>query len=207
MALSSARTSPISPAGYHVVLSYEIYNEEDSRQWWDGTANEYAQTLREAARAVRAADPRLPVLLGGMTYPDTGWLRAITKAGVANYYDVTPFHAYPETWDPGTVENYLGAHYRSKFIPFVEHQKCGPKPIWINEMGYATTKGKTQPDQANWYARSFKHSLRAPGQPPGDGHDYHCRHRRARLRDIGQAGSALLSPVPAFGRQPGALRV
>ncbi|MBA3961605.1 MAG: hypothetical protein H0X40_06860 [Chthoniobacterales bacterium] len=31
---------------------------------------------------------------------------------------------------------------------------AGNKPIWINEMGFATTKGRTEVDQANWFARA-----------------------------------------------------
>jgi hypothetical protein len=41
------------------LLSYEIYNEENSDQWWDGTNAQYKETLRQAARAIRAAD-RMP---------------------------------------------------------------------------------------------------------------------------------------------------
>ena len=140
---------------YPNVLSYEIYNEENDSFWWDGTLKRYKETLRQAALAVRAADPDAQVILGGFVFPDDDWLRSITEAGYAQYYDITPFHAYPETWSPRgvVVENYLDRQYRDFFVP--HNNTLGEaEPIWINEMGFATTPGRTEQQQANWWARA-----------------------------------------------------
>lgn len=145
------------------VLSYEIYNEENMSLWWDGSPEQYQETLKEAAWAIRAADPDAQILLGGLTHPDYDWLGGLTQAGYAQYYDIVPFHAYPETWsDPDVVvENYLGSEYSRRFVP--ENHKGGEgKPIWINEMGYATTPGRTEEDQANWWARAVSTFLAEP---------------------------------------------
>jgi ribosomal small subunit protein bTHX len=40
------------------VLSFEIYNEENTRLWWDGTVEEYEAVLRAGADEVRAANGR-----------------------------------------------------------------------------------------------------------------------------------------------------
>jgi hypothetical protein len=81
-------------------------------------------------------------------------LRSIIDSGYARYYDVAPFHAYPETWTPSgiVVENYLDARYRQ----FVRDDKTlgEGEPIWINEMGFATIPGKSERDQDNWWARA-----------------------------------------------------
>jgi hypothetical protein len=145
------------------VLSYEIYNEENSPQWWDGSIEDYKETLRQGARAVRAANPQAQVLLGGFVFPDVDWLRAITQDGYARYYDVTPFHAYPETWTESdvVVENYLGRHYRESFVR--ENKTFGEaEPIWINEMGFSVTPDKTELQQANWWARAVSTFLADP---------------------------------------------
>jgi hypothetical protein len=149
-------------ASHPAIRSYEIYNEENVPLWWDGTLEEYAGVLRSGADAVRRADPNAGVLLGGMVWPDPEWLEGTCAAGRAAF-DVLPFHAYPETWTPAsvTVENYLGPAYREHFLA-VANQRCGIKPIWINETGFATTPGKTERQQANWWARAFATFLAAP---------------------------------------------
>jgi hypothetical protein len=144
------------------VGSYEIYNEENTRLWWEGTSARYAQVLRAASDALRQADPRLKVLLGGMVWPDADWLEASCSEAVAPF-DVLPFHAYPETWTPDsvTVENYLGPGFRTDFLRQADEQ-CGRKPIWINEAGFATTPGKTEEQQAEWWVRAFATFLAEP---------------------------------------------
>jgi hypothetical protein len=147
---------------YPNVLSYEIYNEQNVAFWWDGSVEEYKETLRQAALAIRAANPNAKILLGGAVYPDQEWLRQITGSGHARYYDITPFHAYPETWTPEdvVVENYLNAGYRA----FVEHNKVlgEGEPVWINEMGFAMTPGRSEAQQANWWARAVSTFIADP---------------------------------------------
>ena len=39
---------------------------------------------------------------------------------------------------------------------------CARQPIWLNEVGFATAPGKTEKDQANWWARAFATFLADP---------------------------------------------
>ena len=148
--------------GYSNVLSYEIYNEQNAPLWWDGSVEQYKETLRHAALAIRAADSDAQIVLGGFVFPDNDWLGSIVRSGHAKYYDITPFHAYPETWTPKDVfvENYLNRGYRD----FVRDNKAlgEGEPIWINEMGFAATPDKTELDQANWWARAVSTFLADP---------------------------------------------
>lgn len=150
-----------SLARFLEVRSYEIYNEENVPLWWDGTADQYAEVLRAGAASVRRGDPGATVLLGGMVWPDSDWLEHACDGG--SPFDVLPFHAYPETWTPDsvTVENYLGPDYEGDFLE-VADVKCGRRPIWINETGFATTPGKSELEQAEWWARAFATFLAAP---------------------------------------------
>jgi hypothetical protein len=142
--------------------SYEIYNEENVSLWWEGTAGEYAVVLRAGAQAIRKADPDAQILLGGMVWPDIEWLEVACATGRAPF-DVLPFHAYPETWTPDsiTVENYLGPGYRTGFLSEAD-QQCGRRPVWINEAGFATTPGKSEREQAEWWVRAFATFLSEP---------------------------------------------
>jgi hypothetical protein len=145
------------------VLSYEIYNEMNLSLWWDGSVGQYMETLKQGAEAVRAADPDAQVILGGLSEPDYRWLRGLMESGYARYYDILAFHSYAETWTPSNevVEKFLGIEYRNQFLP--GHKQYGEgEPIWINEMGYATTPGRTEEQQANWWARAVSTFLAEP---------------------------------------------
>jgi hypothetical protein len=156
----SALATRLKP--YRSVLSYEIYNEENVPLWWEGTREEYARVLRFGADVIRKTDADVDVLLGGMVWPDIEWLEGNCYEGQAPF-DVLPFHAYPETWTPDSiiVENYLGPPYRSDFLPEAD-QLCGRKPIWINELGFATIPGVSEQAQAEWWVRAFATFLAEP---------------------------------------------
>ncbi len=146
---------------YPNVLSYEIYNEENDKFWWEGSRIAYRRTLIEASLAIHNANPSAQVILGGMVFPDFDWLSAMVDYGVADYYDITPFHAYPETFETQTAETWLDSQYHDYFVP-LNNKAGGHKPIWINEMGYATTKGITGHQQADWYVRAVSTFLADP---------------------------------------------
>jgi polysaccharide biosynthesis protein PslG len=179
------------------LLSYEIYNEENVSLWWEGTAYEYATVLWAGAEAIRRADPDVQILLGGMVWPDVEWLEVACQDGRAPF-DVLPFHAYPETWTPDSViiENYLGPDYRDGFLPDAD-QLCGRKPIWINEAGFATTPGKTEEEQAEWWVRAFATFLAEPRvEHLGI---YEIRDQRADTPVIGDAPNYYLGLIRSDG--------
>lgn len=146
---------------YRNIASFEIYNEVNVKEWWDGKAVDYNDVLRAGAVAVKSIVPATEVILGGMVYPDPEWIEAACSTHRnAKAFDVLPFHAYPETWTPPhiTVENYLDqgspGFFHGEFVRLVD-EACDGQPIWINETGFATAPGKTEKDQANWWARAI----------------------------------------------------
>ena len=144
------------------VLSYEIYNEENVRQWWDGTAAEYASILARGSRAIRRRDPDASVIFGGLVFPDADWIETVCGVtGTARAFSILPIHAYPETWTPAdvTVENYLGG--LPGFVAAADRH-CGPKAIWINETGFATVPGRSEREQAVWWVRAVATFLATP---------------------------------------------
>lgn len=151
------RTLVTEMRGHRNVASYEIYNEENVAQWWDGSAARYNDVFQRAAKAVKAADPRAKVLLGGMVYPDEAWIEHVCGEGQSgSLIDIVPFHAYPETWTPPgvDVERYLGSDFADGFLHSVD-TTCGRKPIWINETGFATVAGRSEHEQADWWVRAI----------------------------------------------------
>jgi hypothetical protein len=85
----------------------------------------------------------------------------LVEDGYAEYYDITPLHVYSESWSSESVETYLGPQYHEVFVP-LNNTRGEAEPIWINEIGYATTPGKTEEQQANWWARAVSTLLADP---------------------------------------------
>jgi len=186
---------------YRNVKSYEIYNEENTKPWWDGTAAEYNEVVTAAAEVIRREAPATEVILGGMVYPDEEWVEAacVTYRNARNF-DILPIHAYPETWTPKeiTVENYLDqgrpGFFNGEFVPLVD-QECSKKPIWINEAGFATAPGKTEVEQANWWARAIATFLADPRvEHLGI---YQIRDRKPESKVIGESENYYLGIVHA----------
>jgi polysaccharide biosynthesis protein PslG len=144
------------------VLSYEIYNEENVKQWWDGTAEQYASVMVSGSRALRRRDRDASVIFGGLVFPDVDWIETVCGVrGARQAFSVLPIHAYPETWTPAdvTVENYFGGLQR--FVSAAD-RACGPKAIWVNETGFATVPGRSERDQAAWWVRAVATFLAIP---------------------------------------------
>ncbi|GBC85695.1 Beta-xylosidase [bacterium HR11] len=121
-------------ARYPDVLYWEFWNEPDLLGAWRGTPAQYAYWLGVTARAVRGANPRAKVVLGGLALGgqrlDPNFLEDIL--GDPQYpagpnFDVMNFHVYrPERMGPGMD------YVRSTLARF----GAGDKPIWVTETGY-----------------------------------------------------------------------
>lgn len=184
------------------VASLEIYDEQNVPLWWDAAPDAYDRVFARARDAVAAAGVHVPVVPGGLVYADAPWIaRLCGDRGHA--IDRLTLHAYPETWTSPevTVERYLGRGV-DEFLASAD-SACGRLPLWINEAGVASDAGRSEDDQANWWARAiptflahprvehvgiFEMTDLAPDRPTsGDGRNYHLGLRRADG-----------SPKPAF---------
>lgn len=131
--------------------TWEIWNEQDIREWWDGNLNDYAQLLRVGAQAVRDAQPEATVIMGGLTQPNPFYVGRLIDLGLAEAFDVAPVHMYAESWTRRRVDDYLT---RFDEMADVLQTRGYGQPLWINEMGYPTVDGRTEEDQANFIRRA-----------------------------------------------------
>ncbi|MFL5578705.1 MAG: beta-galactosidase [Gemmatimonadaceae bacterium] len=143
------------------VASYEIYNEENTKLWWDGTAGEYADLFVAAADSIRAADPGAAVLMGGLVWPDAEWAEDVCRRG--RRLAAVPVHVYAETWTPDsvTLERAVADLESPPFREAVDGP-CGAPPVWANEIGFATARGRSERDQADWWVRAIAALAAAP---------------------------------------------
>ncbi len=127
------------------VLSWEIWNEPDNRDYWRGSVAQFAELLRVGARAVRAADPSAQVVFGGVAGHPSFVAEVMARPELGDLVDVINAHAYFETWNPVAIESL--PRYVQAFAPVLAH---GARPLWLAEVGYsnyrqgATVSGDVQ---------------------------------------------------------------
>jgi hypothetical protein len=108
---------------------YELWNEPNLTRYWDGTQAEYVKNvLMPGYRAIKAADPRAKVLLGGPNIPDVGWLHGIYTHGGGRSFDILTYHDY--SGDPAALVRHA---FAVQGVLNARHQRR--KPIWLGEYG------------------------------------------------------------------------
>jgi hypothetical protein len=118
------------------ILSWELWNEPDLAEYWQGTAAEFAALVKAGAAAVREGDPDAVIVLGGMSHgPSRFFDELITQHHLERWVDVIAFHGYPESWDEDRAETVFTD--RTALMQRAISTSGQPLDLWLNEMGYA----------------------------------------------------------------------
>ena len=141
------------------IHSWEIWNEPDNKDYWMGTADEFATLTMAAAKRIREADPSAVLVLGGMANGPGNFFRAlIEKHHLDRYVDVVAMHAYPESWLNGPAELIF-----NRWVPDMSKiiaEDGSGDDLWLNEMGYPDYRFRT--NQASIYGTrvfySYEHT-------------------------------------------------
>jgi Bacterial Ig domain/Glycosyl hydrolase catalytic core len=192
---SDIRHAPANPADYANFLSqfastpgiagnniaYELWNEEDSAEWWEPAPddNAYAQLVKAAAPALRAADPTAKVILGPTVGNDYQWISSLYGDGIGGLTDAVAVHtdngcltvgpdaSYTE--NGGKIGRYAFTGYRTVHDTMAAHGE-GSHPIWMTEFGWNSSQtasggsacpsggkpsGVTQDQQATFITQAF----------------------------------------------------
>lgn len=134
------------------VAAYEIWNEEDDSLWWSSGPDPavYAEMLKAAYPAVKAADPHATVVFGGMTGNDYEFLSAVYDHGAKGYFDAVGVHTdsicnsispYNALYISGTdrrIDRWAFLGYRTVHETMLAHGD--DSPIWMTELGWSTSQ-------------------------------------------------------------------
>jgi polysaccharide biosynthesis protein PslG len=150
-------------ARYPQVTHWEIWNEPDTRGYWNGTAAQYARLLAVAAAAVHDVNPAATVIFGGLAMGGSSSnlqpnffaqvLDDPTYPGVASF-DVAAVHLYGSNAEAKRRMDYVRGQLSRVGLP--------ARPIWVTETG-ASSDPAQQPDvryqglagQADWLAMAL----------------------------------------------------
>lgn len=143
-----------SARGVHI---YEIWSEPNLHWFWKPRPNarQYVRMLRAGYRAVKRADPKATVLLGGLSHNDYKFLERLYRAGARRYFDAVAVHPYTETrptmkWF-GTNDGAKGEPDRLSWVCFPAIKEIRRtmrargdrrKKVWLTEFGVTTGSGR-----------------------------------------------------------------
>ena len=118
---------------------WEVWNEPDLTEYWNGSPAQYAALLAVTSSTIRQIDPTATVVLGGLAFQDwpghpaTAFLTGILQDAeypAAGNFDIAAFHYYlPPNEAPQQV---------AKFKDALTRFGIGDRPIWVTEAGLPT---------------------------------------------------------------------
>lgn len=108
-----------------------IWNEPNNKSHWDLSLDPdwrlYGELVLHAGAAIKAANPNVTRVLGGMSPIDTYWLKQMEIHGALDVVDAVAVHGFPLDW------NLWPIHAWPEKIAEIE--SVTDKPVWVTEVG------------------------------------------------------------------------
>ncbi len=117
-----------------MIDSVMFWNEPNNKSHWDFEVDpdwtRFAEMVKLAARAVRAENPALTRVLGGMSPIDPHWVRRMQDHGVLDTLDVVALHGFPLDWNHWQINDWPER--------LADIRAVTDLPLWISEVGVST---------------------------------------------------------------------
>ena len=118
-----------------MIEAAKIWNEPNNKSHWDPEIDpdwsRFAQTAILAGEAIKAANPDLPRVLGGISPIDPYFMGRMRDYGVLDSVDVVAVHGFPLDWNLWQIGEWPAK--LEEIRPVV-----GDKPIWVTEVGVSS---------------------------------------------------------------------
>jgi hypothetical protein len=117
-----------------LITSFKIWNEPNNLSHWDFLLDPgwsiFAGMVKGASTAIRSLRPDLPIVLGGMSPIDPGFIRRLQGLGALEAVDVLAVHGFPYDWNLWPLEEWPERldTLRREF----------DRPVWITETGVSS---------------------------------------------------------------------
>jgi len=117
-----------------MVEAVMLWNEPNNLSHWDFKLDPdwkmFAEMVIASARAIRQANPELPLVLGGISPIDPHFIELLGSYGALDAVDVVAVHGFPLDW------NHWQIHDWPKKID--EIRAVTGKPVWVSEAGVSS---------------------------------------------------------------------
>ena len=111
-----------------------FWNEPNNKSHWDFEIDrgwtKFAEMVRLAAEAVRAENPKLLRVLGGISPIDPNFIRNMDTQGVLKCLNVIALHGFPLDWNHWSIHEWPDKIQEIRDVTSL--------PIWISEVGAST---------------------------------------------------------------------
>jgi beta-xylosidase len=111
-----------------------LWNEPNNASHWDFQIDKdwktYARMVNLACDAVRAENPRLRKVLGGISPIDPKFITLMSHECVLHHVDVVAVHGFPLDWNHWTIHEWPARLEEIRAVTSL--------PVWVSEVGVST---------------------------------------------------------------------
>jgi beta-xylosidase len=114
-----------------MVEALVLWNEPNNLSHWnfhlDPEWRRFSEMVKLASTAIRGINPRVPIVLGGVSACDCDFLRLMASRGVMEYVDAVGVHGFPLDWNHWSIDEWPER--------VREAAEVAGKPVWVTEVG------------------------------------------------------------------------
>jgi beta-xylosidase len=111
-----------------------IWNEPNNKSHWDFEIDPgwkmFGKMLDVAAECIKAVNPNLPCVLGGISPIDPGFIRTLKDLGALDRLDVVAVHGFPLDWNHWQINEWPDK--------LAEIRAVTKLPLWVSEVGVSS---------------------------------------------------------------------
>ncbi|MFP4012746.1 MAG: beta-xylosidase [Chitinispirillaceae bacterium] len=114
-----------------MVEAVKLWNEPNNLSHWDFTIDpqweEYSSMISMAADAIKSVNPKLPLVLGGISPIDPNFISLLKSYDLLEHLDAIAVHGFPLDWNHWQINEWPQKIEEIKSI-------CD-LPVWVTEVG------------------------------------------------------------------------
>ena len=114
-----------------MVEAVVLWNEPNNLSHWnfhlDPGWKRFADMVKQASEAIRRENPRLTIVLGGVSSGDPDFLRLMASYGVMDSVDAVGVHGFPLDWNHWQLSDWPAK--------VIEAHDISGLPVWVTEVG------------------------------------------------------------------------
>ena len=117
-----------------MIEAAKIWNEPNNKSHWDPEIDPgwalFAETAIAAGQAIKAENPNLPRVLGGISPIDPIFITNMKDRGVLDHVDVVAVHGFPLDWNLWQIHEWPARIDDIRAVTSL--------PVWVTEVGVST---------------------------------------------------------------------
>jgi beta-xylosidase len=117
-----------------MVEAVMLWNEPNNLSHWNFQLDPgweiFAKMVVHSARAIRECNPKLRIVLGGVSSCDVDFLRLMSTLGALDAVDAVAVHGFPLDWNHWSIDEWPDR--------IAEAEDVAGKPVWVSEVGVSS---------------------------------------------------------------------